>query len=42
VGFLVEKVALWQGFSEYYGFPANLHSISYSTVIIIYHLALAQ
>jgi hypothetical protein len=25
VGFLVDKVALWQDFSEYFGFPANHH-----------------
>jgi hypothetical protein len=26
VGFVVDKVVLGQVFSEYFGFPANLHS----------------
>jgi hypothetical protein len=40
VGFVVDKVALGQVFSEYFGFPANLHSTSYSTITLIYHLGL--
>jgi hypothetical protein len=41
VGFLVEKVALRQGFSEFFGFSANFHSIDYST-LIIYRPGLVQ
>jgi hypothetical protein len=37
VGFLVDKVALGQVFSEYFGFPCQL-----STIIIIYHPGLIQ
>jgi hypothetical protein len=33
------KVALGQVFSEYFGFPANLHC---STIILIYHVGLVQ
>jgi hypothetical protein len=42
VGFLVDKVALGQVFSDYFGFPAHSHSTDCSTVIIIYHLGLVQ
>jgi hypothetical protein len=42
VGFVVNKVALGQVFSEYFGFPANTHSTDCSTVIIIYHPGLLQ
>jgi hypothetical protein len=43
VGFVVDKVALEQVFSEYFGFPCQLHSTNCSTVIIIiYHLVLVQ
>jgi hypothetical protein len=35
VGFMVDKVALGQVFSECLGFPVNLHSTSYSTITII-------
>jgi hypothetical protein len=44
VRFVVDKVALGQVFSEYFGFPANSHSTDCSTVIIIiiYHLGMAQ
>jgi hypothetical protein len=35
-------VALGQVFSEYFGFPANLHSTSFSTITITYHLGLAK
>jgi hypothetical protein len=41
VGFVVDKVALGQVFSEYFGFPANSHSTDYST-LIIYHPGLVQ
>jgi hypothetical protein len=40
VGFVVDKVALGQVFSEYFGFPANLHSTNYSTITLINHLRL--
>jgi hypothetical protein len=36
VGFVVDKVALGQVFSEYFGFPANLHST------LAYHPGLVQ
>jgi hypothetical protein len=36
VGFVVDNVALWQVFSEYFGFPHG------STPIIIYHSGLIQ
>jgi hypothetical protein len=39
---VVEKVALGQVFSEYFGFPANSHSIGCSIIFIIYHLGLVQ
>jgi hypothetical protein len=42
VGFVVDKVALRQVFSEYFGFPWNLHSSNCSTIAIIYHLGLVQ
>jgi hypothetical protein len=42
VGFVVVKVALGQVFSEYFGFPANLHSADFSTITITYHLGLVQ
>jgi hypothetical protein len=41
VGFVVDKVALGQVLSEYFGFPC-LHSTNSSTVTIIYHLGLVQ
>jgi hypothetical protein len=34
VGFVVDKVALEQAFSEYFGFPANFHSNNLSTITI--------
>jgi hypothetical protein len=40
VGFLVDKMALGQVFSEYLVSPANLHSTNCSTITIIYHLGL--
>jgi hypothetical protein len=42
VGFVVDKVALGQVFSEYFGPPVNLHSTSCSTIILTYHPALVQ
>jgi hypothetical protein len=38
VGFVVDKVALGQVFSEYFG----LHTTSFSTITITYHLGLIQ
>jgi hypothetical protein len=32
---VVDKVALGQVFSKYFGFPANLHSTNFSTITII-------
>jgi hypothetical protein len=40
VGFVVDKVALGQVFSEYFGFPCQF-STNFST-ITIYHLGLVQ
>jgi hypothetical protein len=40
VGFVVDKVALEQIFSEYFSFPANLHSTNFST--ITYHPGMVQ
>jgi hypothetical protein len=40
--FVVDKVALGQVFSEYFGFPANLHSTNCSTITLIYHLGFVQ
>jgi hypothetical protein len=34
VGFVVDKVALGQVFSEYFDFPANLYSTKFSTITI--------
>jgi hypothetical protein len=42
VGFVVDKVALGQVFSKYFGSPANLHSTNFSTITIIYHVGLEQ
>jgi hypothetical protein len=42
VGFVVDKVALGQVFSEYFGSPANLHSTNFSTITITYHPGLVQ
>jgi hypothetical protein len=42
MGFVVDKVALGQVFSEYFGFPANSHSADCSTFIIIYHPGLVK
>jgi hypothetical protein len=42
VGFVVDKVALGQAFSEYFGSPANLHSTNCSTITLTYHLGLVQ
>jgi hypothetical protein len=40
VGIVVDKVALGQVFSEYFGFPCHFHSTNYSTITLIYHLGL--
>jgi hypothetical protein len=32
VGFVVDKVALGQIFSEYFGFPCHLHSTKFSII----------
>jgi hypothetical protein len=42
VGFVVDKVALGQVFSEYFGSPANLLSTNFSTITITYHPGLVQ
>jgi hypothetical protein len=42
VGFVVDKMALGQVISEYFGFPANLHSTNFSTITIAYHPRLVQ
>jgi hypothetical protein len=43
VGFVVDKVALGQVFSEYISVsPANLHSTNFSTITITYHPGLVQ
>jgi hypothetical protein len=34
VGFVVDKDALGRVFSEYFGFPCNLHSTKFSIIII--------
>jgi hypothetical protein len=39
VGFVVDKVALGQVFSEYFGFP---YQYKFSTLITIYHPRLVQ
>jgi hypothetical protein len=39
---IVDKVALEQVFSEYFGSPANLHSTEFSTINITYHPELVQ
>jgi hypothetical protein len=42
VGFVVDKVALEQVFSEYFGFPCQFLFRNFSTITIIYHLGLVQ
>jgi hypothetical protein len=43
VGFVVDKVALGQVFSEYFRVsPANLHSTNFSTITVTYHRGLMQ
>jgi hypothetical protein len=37
VGFVVNNVALGQVFSEYFGFPTNLHFTNCSTITLTYH-----
>jgi hypothetical protein len=40
--FVVDKVALGQVFSEYFGFPCNLHSTNCFTITLIYHVGFVQ
>jgi hypothetical protein len=35
MGFVVDKAALRQVFTEYFGFPSNRHSTDFSIIIII-------
>jgi hypothetical protein len=42
VGFVVDKVALGQVFSDYFSSPAHLQSTNFSTFTITYHLGLVQ
>jgi hypothetical protein len=42
VGFMANKVALGQGFSEYFVSPAKSHSTDCSTITIIHHPKLVQ
>jgi hypothetical protein len=42
VRFEVDKEALGQVLSEYFTFPADLHSTNFSTITITYHLGLVQ
>jgi hypothetical protein len=42
MGFVVDLVPLGQFFSEYFGFHANLHSTSFSTITLAYHTRLVQ
>jgi hypothetical protein len=42
MGFVVDKVALGQVSSKYFGFPCHLHSTNCSTITIVYHLRLVQ
>jgi hypothetical protein len=39
---VVDKGALGQVFSEYFGSPANLHSTNCSTITLAYYLGLVQ
>jgi hypothetical protein len=38
----MDKVALGQVVSEYFGFPCHLHSTNFSTITITYHPWLVQ
>jgi hypothetical protein len=42
VGLVVDKVALGQVFSEYFGFPCQSHFTDCSIIIIIDHPGLVQ
>jgi hypothetical protein len=43
VGFVVDKVAMGQVFSEYFGFPCqSFFSTNCSTITLTYHLGLVQ
>jgi hypothetical protein len=41
VGFVVDKVALGEVFSEYFGSPAKLYCTNFSTITITYYPGLA-
>jgi hypothetical protein len=42
VGFVVNKVALGQVFSEYFGFPSQSSFTNCSTITLTYHLGLVK
>jgi hypothetical protein len=42
VGFVVDKMALWQIFSEYFGFHCQSLFHQCSTITLIYHLGLVK
>jgi hypothetical protein len=42
VVFVFDKLALGQVFSDFFGFPANLHSTNCSTVTLTYYQGLVQ
>jgi hypothetical protein len=42
VGLVVDKVALGQVFSEYFGFSCQSYFTKFSTIAITYHLELAH
>jgi hypothetical protein len=42
VKFVVDKVALGQVFSEYFGFPCQSSSTNFSTITLTYHPELVQ
>jgi hypothetical protein len=35
VGFMMDRVALWRVFSEYFGFPANSHATNSSAFVLV-------
>jgi hypothetical protein len=39
---VVNKVALGQVLSEYFGCPVNIHSTNFSTITLTYHPGLVQ
>jgi hypothetical protein len=42
VGFVVDKVALGQVFSEYFGFPRQPLFHHFTTITLTYHLGLVE